>query len=129
MRATIIEISNLIGLTFSRIELVDDARIQFFDLDGRLKVEFDHIQDCCEHVYLEDVCGDLNDLVGSPILVAEERSSECEQLGAKGEYGYEHESYTWTFYVLATKNGWVNFRWYGSSNGYYSEGISIFMYE
>ena len=75
-----------------------------------------HEQDCCEDVYLEDICGGLASLIGSPITLAEECSSSDEP-----ELGKDDGSYTWTFYRLATKNGLVTFRWYGTSNGYYSE--------
>ena len=33
-----------------------------------------HEQDCCESVYLEEIIGDLDDLIGSPITMAEEIS-------------------------------------------------------
>jgi hypothetical protein len=80
-----------------------------------------HHQDCCEHVRLEDIAGDVADLIGAPIALAEAVTSrdQCEGLP---EYW---ESFTWTFYKLATKQGYVTLRWLGESNGYYSEEVSF----
>ena len=83
-------------------------------------VRFLHHQDCCESVYIESIVGDLQDLVGEPLLMAEEVS------GYDAEPLYEgEESYTWTFYKFATRKGYVDVRWYGSSNGYYSESVDV----
>lgn len=106
-------ISNLIGKTVTGISTDDDEVIFRFD-GGYLKLY--HRQDCCEHVYLEDVCGDLEDLIGSPILMAEESITN-------GDYKYG--SYTATFYKFATLKGYVTLLWRGESNGYYSESVDI----
>ena len=104
------------GLTFSSIIQTGEERLEFKTTCGRVFDMF-HLQDCCESVYLEDVSGDFSDLIGSPILVAEERTTE----GEEGGYG----TYTWTFYTFRTLKGSVDLRWYGSSNGYYSESVDF----
>lgn len=68
---------------------------------------------------IEDVVGDWNDLIGSTLIMAEE-STNCDN--PKRDY---EESHTWTFYRFATVRGYVTLRWYGSSNGYYSERVDL----
>lgn len=77
-------------------------RILFTLADGR-RYELHHIQECCESVCVEDIEGNLGSLVGSPLLVAEEVEGET-----GGEQGFE--TYTWTFYKLATIKGYVDIR-------------------
>jgi len=92
--------------------------------DGH-RFRFRHEQDCCESVSIEDVCGDPADLIGSPIVVAEEVSSD----GASPPDHEYVDSYTWTFYKFATNKGAVTVRWLGKSNGYYSEGVDFDHFE
>lgn len=82
-----------------------------------------HSNDCCEHVYIESIIGDLDDLIGEDLLLADESSGETP---ADVKWDYEPESYTWTFYRLATRKGFVDIRWLGTSNGYYGEGVDFY---
>jgi len=84
---------------------------------------FFHYQDCCESVDINDIVGDLEDLCGEPLLIAEEVSGET-PVDFEEEY---HESVTWTFYKFATRKGYVDVRWLGESNGYYSESVDLFV--
>ena len=112
------ELTELIGKTIARIEQMDTESL-IFNLSDGTRYQMWHSQDCCESVYIESIVGDLDDLVGSPILKAEVRTSDENPLD-----GYS-ESHTWTFYALATIKGYVDIRWYGSSNGYYSESVQF----
>ena len=118
-----------LGKTFLKVNVVDEDSIKFVREDGHIYV-MKHEQDCCESVYIEDINGDLNDLVGSPILIAEESCStnddEILEEGSESSEDYRDESFTWTFYRFATVKGYVDIRWYGSSNGYYSESVNIY---
>lgn len=103
-----------------------DHHITFECQDGSVYL-MTHDQDCCESVEIEEIIGDLNDLLNSPILVAEERTSSdipTVNYNIKKRSKYP-ESETWTFYELSTIKGSVTIRWYGTSNGYYSEDVTI----
>lgn len=113
------EISSLVGMTLaSATGKPGYSEMVFVTTDGRRFV-FYHEQDCCESVTINDVVGDLDDLVGSPLVRAEKRTNS-------GEPPHKYaDSWTWTFYEFATIKGSVTVRWLGESNGYYSESVSL----
>lgn len=92
-----------------------------FTLDTGEKYKMHHYQDCCEFVTIDDINGDLEDLLNSPITMASVVSSNKDVPGLPEG----RESFTWTFYKLATVKGYVDIRWYGESNGYYSEHVDF----
>lgn len=114
-------IDTLIGKTLISVTKQGDDQLEFVT-DSKEKFYLYHAQDCCEFVYIESIVGDLQDLVGSPILMAEEATSSENPEGAsiKGS-----DSFTWTFYKFATRKGYIDVRWFGESNGYYSESVSF----
>ena len=111
-------IAPLIGKTFTKVKNNNDG-VCFTAADGST-VELKHRQDCCERVWLEDVVGDLSDLEGAIIVCAEKTTSEVEEL----EYG---DISMWTFYNISSVKGSVTLRFCGSSNGYYSVSVHVFV--
>jgi hypothetical protein len=109
---------DLAGMTLARVDLSSDtSEIVFGTTAGRIFRQY-HEQDCCESVKVQDVVGDLSDLIGLPLLLAEETTREATP-DEVGEYG------SWTFYKLATIKGSVTIRWLGESNGYYSVSVDF----
>lgn len=121
-------IEELIGKVATKVHLTeDDEDVLEFVLEDGTRVAFLHYQDCCEHVYIKDIVGNLSDLENAVLVEAEEawQSGDNNVVDDDDEYGYCGDSSTWTFYKFGTNKGSVVVSWLGTSNGYYSEGVSI----
>ncbi len=113
------ELTPMIGATIALIDGgVGSEQMDFCAQDGR-RFRFVYYPDCCASCSVQDVIGDLDDLLGSPIVLAEEVSSADEPAPENAD------SYTWTFYRFGTAKGTVTVRWLGESNGYYSESVTF----
>ncbi len=114
------DIKELKGKTIIDIK-TEETYIIFTCSDGSVYKMY-HYQDCCEIVVIDDIWGDLKTLLNSPITYAEKSMSHED---IKPNINIIDSSVTWTFYKLATINGWVDIRWFGTSNGYYSEEVDF----
>lgn len=117
-----VEFETLKGKILINIECKGDNEIQFTDSENNIYHMY-HEQDCCEEVYIKDICGNLSHLLDSPITMAECIVNEGNI--DEDEWGIG----TWTFYKLATVKGYVTISWYGESNGYYSETVDFVIEE
>lgn len=125
-----IEFNSLEGLIITNIQLNYTSDISNWDMNSdailfetndNRKFKLGHYQSCCESVGIEEIHGEVEDLLNSPILLAEEVISYSEP----AEEDSWDESTTWSFYKLSTIKGSVTIRWHGSSNGYYSETVDF----
>lgn len=107
------------GKIIKKISISKDKSIIKFLTDKDIEYQMYHDQICCEDVYLDDVDNDINLLLNSPILIAEETTNYTPPT-------ISHNSFTWSFYRLGTINGVCVFRWYGTSNGCYSEEADVY---
>lgn len=137
-----IDFKTLEGKVFTEVVVIGNEKIIFKNENEYY--EMLHEQDCCEGVTIDSINGNDNPsdfqkeievLIGNPILKAEEKSNSenpkryCYRKdveNATEDDWHEDESHTWTFYTLATVKGFVDIRWYGSSNGYYSETVDVY---
>lgn len=111
------------GKTLKNIKVIKndpykEDTIYFLTTDNEL-YGMSHGQECCEEVHIDDIVGDINDLVGSPILEASVQTSGT-------ELNDDYEVSQWTFYKFRTKKGYVDLKWYGTSNGFYSTEVDFY---
>ena len=121
-----VEFEKLEGKTFSKIRVNKEIdEISFTTPEGE-EYTMLHVSDCCESVEIDDICGDLDDLIDTPILLAEEATNSDKHPEGVELPEYVDDSFTWTFYKIATIKGAVTIRWFGTSNGYYSESVELY---
>lgn len=113
-----VKIDTLLGKTLIGVYGAEKRsdKIYFVCSDGSVYLMY-HERDCCECVDVEDIVGNIEDLINTPLLKAEEVSISSDDSS--------DDSYTWTYYHLNTVKGYVTIRWYGESNGYYSESVDL----
>lgn len=117
--------STLAGLVLEKFEVSHDKDRINIVASGRKFTMF-HEQDCCESVVVDDIQGNIERALSETIIDATEysRPPSNDLPNIKEECG--DESCTWTFYTIRTQSETIVIRWYGSSNGYYSESVSFF---
>ena len=118
-----VKFEELLGKILTKIEVTNSKDEILFYTDEGNTYKMYHEQDCCESVTIDDINGDLDNLIGNPILIAEESTNSD---NPQSQYD---ESFTWTFYKLATVKGYVDIKWYGESNGYYSKEVDFRLLE
>lgn len=111
--------------------ILGDNAVMLYLGNGQ-SVYFSHTQDCCETVDLVDVCGDWDDLLHEPLVMAEVVTNEDNVASADHAWASPSshkegsgECMLWTFYRFSTQNGCVVFRFLGESNGYYSVEVKM----
>lgn len=114
-----VEFNELQGKTIVEIHGMEIGNdVIFFVCDDGTIYKMYHEQNCCESVDINDICGEIDFLLNTPITLAEEVIED----GGEDDYG---DSSTWTFYNFGTVKGYLTIRWYGESNGYYSESVDF----
>lgn len=95
-------------------------------LDNEVHFVLTHEKICCESVEVCDTDNDdfksLRELVGSKLISIEEVADvDC----SDEPPCCIDVSSTWTFYNIKTTTDVVQLRWFGTSNGYYSERVDV----
>lgn len=136
------------GVCYNVVNVIDSNLTETYKNDesftdmNALKIETEdglvfyiyHDQDCCEDVHIADVNGDWNDLIGTEILVAEERSEEYKIVYEDVDDDEDEDDYYigellgYTFYTFRTRKGDFDLRFEGESNGYYGVDVDFLCY-
>ena len=117
------DIKDMVGKKITGI-YYDEENFQILTDDG--VYAFYHEQDCCESVWLTQVDGISDKIIGSRIVIAEAVTKTDESGIVDTD---EYDSITWSFYKIGTNKGMIDFRFQGESNGYYSETVDLIKIE
>lgn len=102
------------GKTISKITGVEvNSREIYIETSNGEKYQFYHSQDCCESVSVEDVQGNINNILNTPI----KRFTETITRGG--------DSWTRTRHRITTEKGSLVIIWLGESNGWYNEDVTF----
>lgn len=125
------DFSILLGETIAQIKGLNVGSDEVvITLASGVRFRMFHNASCCESVRVEDICGDVSDLLGAPLGLAECVSSLDRPADRPlGEDEFPADEERWTFYKLATMRGSVAIRWLGTSNGYYSTRVAFELVE
>ena len=113
-----INFEQLTGMTITAVVYKETNESLLIHLNTHV-LEMIHHQDCCETVYLADVVGSFEDLIGYPLLEVSETIVNNELIG---------ESSTASYYNFRTIKASVQLRWVGESNGFYSEIVDCYLH-
>ena len=113
-----ISIDQIKGMTITAVIYKESNESLLIHLNTHV-LEMIHHQDCCETVYLTDVVGSFEDLIGYPLLEVSESTVNAESSDV---------SATASYYNFRTVKASVQLRWLGESNGFYSETIDCYLY-
>ncbi len=106
------------GKTITAVVYKEDNESLLIHLNTHV-LEMIHHKDCCETVYLADVVGEFEDLIGYPLIEVSESTVDI---------GNSDISSTASYYNFKTVKASVQLRWVGESNGYYSETVDCYLY-
>lgn len=116
-----VDFNVLKGKIIEDVTYIEEESAIYFTTSKNKQYVLMHIDECCEDVDLVDIVGDLYSLVGNKIYLAEKISnSESKPLGRL------QTTYTWTYFKLASRGGYVTLSYYGTSNGHYTEDAKLY---
>lgn len=125
------KIDGLLGEVIVHIEQKEingEIREIEFYLKNGYKIGFYGFGDCA-NIFLQDICGDFEDLLDNPVLIAEIAKSDMKdsepEMVKMINKGFDTDASLWTFYKISTIKGSVDLRWMGLSNGHYSVEVDI----
>ena len=113
-----ISIDQIKGMTITAVIYKESNESLLIHLNTHV-LEMIHHQDCCETVYLTDVVGSFEDLIGYPLLEVSESIVNAKSSDV---------SATASYYNFRTVKASVQLRLLGESNGFYSETIDCYLY-